>query len=334
VEAAALVHDLGHPPFGHAGEAELNKLVFEKKASDGFEGNPQSFRIVTRLAAHRDQYKGLNLTRATLNASIKYPYPRKDRSTDVSKFGVYDSDAESFAFARAGSSGEHKSVEAQIMDFADAVAYSVHDLDDFYRAGLIPLDRLCREKSDDFDRFIEEWKGEARGVTVTEIDAHRPIIRNWLTLSFGDVEGSPTFRQRAVLRTRTASLIGRFVTNVSLQKRDPEGSAIQVPVEDRVLLKFCQRLVWQYVIKNPALATQQFGQRRVIRTLFEVYVHAAKRKRDLIPPRYYGELDGAANDAARTRLAADIVASLTDSQANLMFGRFTGASAGSVTEIL
>src|SRR5207247_4642798 len=113
-----------------------------------------------------NQYKGLNLTRATLNALIKYPHPRKDRSAEVTKFGVYDSDGDAFAFARTGFTAEHKSIEAEIMDFADGVAYSVHDLDDFYRAGLIPLDRLCRERTDDFDRLVEEGNGEPRGVTV------------------------------------------------------------------------------------------------------------------------------------------------------------------------
>jgi dGTPase len=335
VEAAALVHDLGHPPFGHAGEAELNKLVFEKKVTDGFEGNPQSFRIVTRLAAHRDQYKGLNLTRATLNAALKYPYFRKVRSVETTKFGAYDNDADAFTFARVGCTGEIKSVEGEIMDFADGVAYSVHDLDDFFRAGLIPLDRLCREKADDFDRFIEGWKTEPRGVTITEIDAQRQTIRNWLSLSYSDVEARPTFKQAALLRTRTASLIGRFVSNVELRAGGTHGTALHQPVEDRVLLRFCQRLVWHYVIDNPSLATQQFGQRRVIRALFEVYATAAKKKkRNLIPPRYHQQLEDATDDAGAIRLAADIIASFTDNQANLMFGRFSGAASGSVTEIL
>ncbi len=335
VETAALVHDLGHPPFGHAGEAELNKLVFEKKATDGFEGNPQSFRIVTRLAAHRDSYQGLNLTRATLNAAIKYPYARKTRSIEVSKFGAYDSDSDAFAFARDGSVGEQKSIEGEIMDFADGVAYSVHDLDDFYRAGLIPLDRLLREKTDDFDRFVEEWSKDPRGVTAAEISADKAFVRTWLGLSFGDVESRPTFKQHALLRTRTAALIGRFITNVALVSRLTGGVTLHIPVQDRVLLRFCQRLVWYYVIDNPALATQQYGQRRVVRSLFDVYVNATrKKKRNIIPPRYHAQLDAAADDAALVRLAADIIASFTDHQANLMFGRITGASPGSVTGIL
>jgi dGTPase len=76
VEAAALAHDLGHPPFGHIAEKQLDALAKKHNASDGFEGNAQSFRIVSRGAAHRTDYKGLNLTRATLNAILKYPWTR------------------------------------------------------------------------------------------------------------------------------------------------------------------------------------------------------------------------------------------------------------------
>jgi dGTPase len=340
VEAAALVHDLGHPPFGHAAEDELNKLVFEKKATDGWEGNAQSFRIVTRLAAHRKQYKGLNLTRATLNAALKYPYyRRKPRESEKTKFGAYDSDEAAFAFARSGMAGEQRTIEAEIMDFADGAAYSVHDLDDSYRAGLIPLDRL--ENKEVFKRFIDAWKLEEskkpppKGLTANQIDAGLPDIDKTLGLGFGNVEAWPTFRQRAELRTSTAWLIARLVTNVSLQERDAEGYGLSVPINDRVLMRFLQRLVWVFVITNPALATQQFGQRQIVKFLLNVYCEALDEKLyTIIPPRFNNELEEATTDKARVRLAADIVASFTDSQARLMYGRLSGASSGSLTQLI
>lgn len=137
VEAAALAHDLGHPPFGHIAEKQLDALAKRHTASDGFEGNAQSFRIVNRGAAHRTDYKGLNLTRATLNAILKYPWTRDRTGQDSSghryeKYGAYDADQEVLVFARSGAvPASEKSVEAAIMDHADAIAYSVHDLDDF-----------------------------------------------------------------------------------------------------------------------------------------------------------------------------------------------------------
>ena len=151
VESAALAHDLGHPPFGHDGEDVMCELV-EQGRLDGFEGNAQSFRIVTRLAAHADNDRdqegelpgnlGLNLTRATLNALLKYPWLRAKRGKGHHKWGAYRVDKDRFKWARAGWSGKLCSLEAQLMDWADDVTYAVHDLEDFYRAGLIPIHRL------------------------------------------------------------------------------------------------------------------------------------------------------------------------------------------------
>ncbi|MBI3401543.1 MAG: dNTP triphosphohydrolase [Acidobacteria bacterium] len=104
VEAAALAHDLGHPPFGHVAETQLDALVKHAGDPDGFEGNAQSFRIVVWLAAHRSRYRGLNLCRATLNAILKYPYfrARSKKSKRYKKFGVYRTERSAFQFARAG----------------------------------------------------------------------------------------------------------------------------------------------------------------------------------------------------------------------------------------
>lgn len=100
VETAALVHDLGHPPYGHAVETELNKLVSEH-TSDGYEGNAQSFRIVTKLARRRLAFDGLNLTRASLNAVLKYPWLRADKDENekqYKKWGVYSTELERFSY--------------------------------------------------------------------------------------------------------------------------------------------------------------------------------------------------------------------------------------------
>jgi dGTPase len=166
VEAAALSHDLGHPPFGHIAEKELNQLARIHGLSDGFEGNAQTFRILTRLEPHRSEYPGLNLTRATLNATLKYPWFCHRDSGDTKtrkrakKYSVYDLDRKSFEFVRQPSGSEdsieEQTLEASIMDFADDVTYSVHDLEDFYLAGLIPLRAITREEPE-FGKLIDEW---------------------------------------------------------------------------------------------------------------------------------------------------------------------------------
>src|SRR6185369_6533256 len=143
VESAALAHDLGHPPFGHAGEDALRRAAFGKEDDhllDAFEGNAQTFRIVTKLGCRAHDYPGLNLTRATLNAILKYPWKRGtggDRREK--KWSVYETEDREFDFARdfdfLQPGDNRKSAEAEIMDWADDIAYSVHDIEDFYRVG-------------------------------------------------------------------------------------------------------------------------------------------------------------------------------------------------------
>src|SRR5208283_4236045 len=152
-EAAALAHDLGHPPFGHIAEDELDRLLVKDDVKDGFNGNAQSFRIVSRLALRRAHHPGLNLTRATLNGVLKYPWLRGAGGEPSKKWGAYESDRDVFDWARKGQPGITRSVEAELMDWADDVTYAVHDVEDFYRAGRIPLDKLKNDPRER-DRFL------------------------------------------------------------------------------------------------------------------------------------------------------------------------------------
>jgi dGTPase len=155
VETACLSHDLGHPPFGHIAENQLDQCAQERAVADGFEGNPQSFRIVARVAIRNNEHPGLNLTRASLNAILKYPWARATDGKEHDKWGHYHSEKDDFDYARAlEKPGENrKSVEAEIMDWANDVAYSLHDVDDFYRAGFVPLDQILSESAETA-RFI------------------------------------------------------------------------------------------------------------------------------------------------------------------------------------
>jgi dGTPase len=155
-EAAAIMHDMGHAPFGHVGEEALCAALdaasvrwgLDPDEVGGYEGNAQTFRLVTsRLTGHSD-LPGLNLTRATLDAALKYPWARGEVSR--SKWCFYPSELEEAARVRDGvdpSRRYRRSVEAQVMDWADDVAYAVHDIEDFTLAGAIPLALLTQSAS-------------------------------------------------------------------------------------------------------------------------------------------------------------------------------------------
>lgn len=345
VEAAALAHDLGHPPFGHVAEELLDDLVKDSDNSDGFEGNPQSFRVVTKLSLRHRDFEGLNLTRATLNAILKYPWLRRtDGGLHERKWGAYSSEEPEFNWARKFSDGESRSPEAELMDWADDIAYSVHDLDDFYRAGLIPLDRLLTN-ADENQRFLDgvlaRWTRQGRQDDLDIWDQLTEafvamIERIWSAHRHLHRPYSGIREQRADLRSLTASLINRYVTEaVTLSDSDPTAArSTVIAPEYEMEVKILKELTWEYVINNPALATQQYGQSRLVSDLFEILTDAASDSDfSVFPPRFSEHLEETeASERHIIRTVADYISSMTERQAIELHQRLTGASLGSVLD--
>lgn len=283
VQTACLAHDLGHPPFGHIAESELDKCAIENGVLDGFEGNPQSFRIVTYVAihdAHDVKKRGLNLTRASLNALLKYPWSRGVEGNKKQKWGYYFGDKGSFEFARSRETHpDQRSAEAEIMDWADDVAYCIHDIDDFYRAGTIPLDRILAggAESDLFLQHLSETGGSGAAEAATRIFKFpHDNLGSDLLVPFQGTSG-----QYRALRLFETKLIQRFlaISRPDDLRLDPNGeSRLHVAPRLRSEVSALKGLMRFYVYEAPALVAQQFGQRRLIRELFEILLDAAHRR--------------------------------------------------------
>jgi dGTPase len=329
VEAACFAHDLGHPPFGHIAEEKLNELA---SAHGGFEGNAQSFRIVTKLAFMSPKYDGLDLTRATLGAILKYPWMEGQNKEKPKKWGAYSSEKEDFDFARDLSNLQpmRKSPEAELMDWSDDVTYSVHDIEDFYRAGLIPMHLLAQlvdhpERTRFFDDVYQRNKDDAKFFARADLEEafKNVLISHWrLGEAYtGDRE------QRARLRDFTGGLVHRYINGVELRK---SGSRVEVVINPEFVkeVAILKQLTWTYVIEAPALATQQAGQKEVITKLFHVYADAAKSPNhwNLFPPYYREQLEKSASETEKIRTVVDLIAGMTERLAVEKYTQLLGIS--------
>ncbi|MCC6455469.1 MAG: dNTP triphosphohydrolase [Caldilineaceae bacterium] len=353
VEAAALIHDLGHPPFGHISEEVLDELVVKYGGrTDGYEGNAQSFRIVTRLEVHRDDLEGLNLTRATLNAILKYPWPRHTKEMDErkhKKWGAYRDDSGCFDWVRmpCGATLE-RTIEAEIMDWADDIAFSVHDLEDFYCAGLIPLDVLVKREEDReacLGGIFKRWDAQPRQKKEHETDraAFKQAFEELTELLPINQPFTGTVEQRGLLRNTTSNIINRYVTNTSIKPDLASTQLLHIPPELLMEVKVLKELIWYYVIDNPALATQQYGKAEVIKKLFEIYWDVMEPNSKwvyILPKRYQDRfetevqpLTGPEFQYGKARLIADIIANFTDQEALVTYRRLTGMNPGSLIDM-
>jgi dGTPase len=315
VEAAALAHDLGHPPFGHVAEKELDELV-ERRSYDGFEGNAQSFRIVTRLAIRDPRLEGLNLTRATLCALLKYPWTRAPSGHRATKWGAYTTEQSILEWAREASSLDRdvQSVEANLMDWADDVAYAVHDLGDFFRAGLIPFDRLVTDMAER-DRFLvaqlERHTRESSRFDAEDLQRAFNRLVDYAAIS-APFRGSRL--DQAGIYGFTSKLIDRYINAVTLRAMTPSQSPLAIDAEAEMEVTMLKRLTWHYVIENRSLTTQRFGQRRLIRSLFDTFCQAAASRGDwhVFPAVYQETLLQQNDDATVLRTVADLISSMSE----------------------
>ena len=307
VDTAALAHDLGHPPFGHNGESVLDGLSTQV---GGFEGNAQSLRVLTRLEFKvfaTDRSLGLNLTRATLDAVIKYPWPRR---VDTGKFNVYAEDLEVYTWVRQPAFGERRCFEAQVMDFADDVAYCVHDLEDAIVSGAFdPATLRDRAVREDVVRSAHTEYASTFDLAALAEGADRIV-----ELAFWPTGFDHSARSLAGLKNMTSMLIRRFCSAAQQATRDrhPTGplqryeADLVVPPEILAEVAVLKAITYNHVMRGN---DERYVWERAV--ISDVFAGLIEGRRSMQRP-YQLAWEATEDPDRRVRLVVDQIASLTD----------------------
>jgi dGTPase len=322
VDLAGLAHDIGHPPFGHNGEAALDTVG---APAGGFEANAQNLRLLSRLEpkilAADGRPAGLNLTRASLDAVLKYPW---ERPAGGGKFGVYADDAEVFQWLRAGREDRRTSLEAQVMDWADDVAYSVHDIEDGVSAGRIDLSKLADySERQAVVAAAQAFSSESANdlTTVLEDLLAMPVVAAGIGHPAGPVAD-------AAIKKMTSELTGRLATGAIAATRAAAGPGrltrystdLQVPPVLRAEVAVLKAVARHYVMSDPQRITIQLGEQRL---LTELVLAMADRGAAALDPMFVRSYQDAAGDGELIRVVLDQVSLLTDAQAVSRHHRLT-----------
>jgi len=352
VESISLIHDIGHPPFGHSGEDELKRLMMPY---GGFEANAQNVRVLTELETKSGRFKGLNLTRATIDGQLKYKnlFCRRDglsrEERQKLKF-VYREDNAIVEWASKeartcieGNKREWKSFECEIMDWADDIAYAVHDLEDGIHGGQITGDTL-QEESD--SREVVKKVGEKYEQSAKDVD------NVWDSLVNELIAGYPAFQpygprnslmqRKSDRKALTSYLIGRFIKCSDRVKRGHLSTplvsqrylyAVHIPIRHRVEVDLIKGLIMKYVIESPQVRTLEEKARNIVRCLFLKFTRDDNAQH-LLPNDWKEYWCKAESKADKARVVSDYISGMTDSYAQKTYARLFLPNQGSVYDLL
>ncbi len=354
-EAVALAHDLGHPPFGHAGERTLDACMqdvsrrahLRGKGAMRFEGNAQTFHVLVSAEPKSPAYPGLNLTRATLAGVMKYPYAQ---GTGNDKF-IFTSDADSARWALHDGGGlltarqmeqgrrPQRSIACQILDWADDCAYSIHDIEDALQAQFLRPGDLTDSR---FAQRVAQWYEKTR-----ENEAVPPLTRSEIRERLRDlkhrIRPPESGDERAHLKQALRNIVNELITVVTVEpqsgaRRADHAWSLVVPEDARILTALCKAVIWEAVITDPRVAAMTTKGKEVLHDLFYLLLgELVEKKSYALFPRYYRpiieeSMEGGELEAARG--VCNFLALLTDMDALRLHSLLRGSKASSIFDLL
>jgi len=333
VEAVCLAHDIGHPPFGHTGEEALKECM---RDTGGFEANAQNLRILSQLeirTAKRTQ-RGLNLTRAMIDALLKYKksYSEIDDRIPIEKWKFYyDNDHELVEWATLRQPpGVDESYECEIMDWADDIAYSTHDLEDGIKVGMISKSKITSRIRNNVKKRVgnSDWDEQIWKDVVGKISE--------ASKTNGSYE-----KQKGRRRDVISNLIHTFVTGTKAKKRSETGLpsryeyTLKIKSKTELTCKILKYLVWELIIDNEHIVTLERKATKIVNTLFDEFTNFEDdRTIKMYPLDFREKLEKTHNYPGKLRIACDYIAGMTDTYAVKIHSRITGGDAGNLMDII
>jgi predicted deoxyguanosinetriphosphate triphosphohydrolase len=299
VETASLAHDIGNPPFGHYGETILNELC---EGCGGYEGNAQAFRILQKLEKKHHSYKGLNLTIRSLLAVTKY---FQNREQNNKKF-LYDEDY--YFLERVLKNNDisiKKSIDAQIMDLADEIAYAAHDLEDALSAGLISLGEMVHEF-----KISEKYKDAYDIMSTIAQEAQKEAMKSKV------MESSEEYA--IVLKKElTSKIVYKLCHDIGIVD-DENGKKLSYKTHGK-LAEGLKKLLFHAILRKKDIRLYEKRGEKIIRGLFEVYSDNKYNKDNMLLPPELRCLDD-----CKTRVIIDYISGMMDSFASQEYEKYFG----------
>lgn len=352
VEACCLAHDVGHPPFGHVGERALGRLM---KNSGGFDANAQNLRLLTNIERIRPDHPGLNLTRATLQSLVKYPYlcevPAEreflydetlgeflpDYQTTFGKWLFAGIDELPLSSAREPSGLPPRTLPCKVMDWADDAAYSVHDIEDAVHAGFVSMEAIA---SDSFVEAVTEdiqtrLQGKRFGHEIASVNTDS--VGAALVKLKADLQQEESTSKMLALRRVTRRYLNDFIVDLTVERPQPAagpyGFELVVPPQHRFRAEVLKSVVIESVLKDERVTRYLFKGRRMLQRVFEEIVEDPgiidDSHHQLLPRSIRETLRRANESNALPRTACDYLAGMTENQLTLLYQTLYESTGGS-----